>query len=60
MDVFSLKLSMEESRFIIGEEIIATIVVRASVDTAETLEGVAGMRRLVDVVNCGCQGDSER
>ena len=54
MDVVSVKLSMEESGFVIGEEVVTAIVVRASIDTAEALEGGAGMRRLVDVVNCGC------
>ena len=49
MDVVSVKLSMEESGFVIGEEDIAAIVIRAGSDTAEALEGGAGMRRLADV-----------
>ncbi len=52
-----MELSMEKAGFVSGEEVIAAIVVRASLDTVEALEGGAGMRRLVDVVNCGCRRD---
>jgi hypothetical protein len=57
VDVVSMELSVEKAGFVIGEEVIAAIVVRASLDTAEALEGGAGMRRLVNVINCGCQRD---
>ncbi len=57
MDVVAMKLSMEKASFVIREEVIATIVVRASSDAAEALEGGAGMRRLVNVVNCWCLRD---
>jgi hypothetical protein len=57
MDVVSVELSMEKADFVLGEEVIAAIVLRASLDTAEALEGGARMRRLVDVVNCGCWRD---
>ncbi len=57
MDVVSMELSMEKAGFVIGEEVIAAIVLRASLDTAEALEGGVGMRRLVDVINCGCRRD---
>jgi hypothetical protein len=57
VDVVSVELSVEKADFVIGEEVIAAIVVRASLDTAEALEGGAEMRRLVDVINCGCRRD---
>ncbi len=57
VDVVSVELSMEKAGFDIGEEVIAAIVVRASLDMAEALVGGAGMRRLVDVINCGCRRD---
>ncbi len=56
-DVVSVELSVEKAGFVIGEEVITAIVVRASLDMAEVLEGGAGMRRLVDVINCGCRRD---
>jgi hypothetical protein len=57
VDVVSVDLSVAKAGFVIGEEVIAAIVVRASLDTAEALEGGAKMRRLVGVVNCGCRRD---
>ncbi len=52
-----MKPSVEKAGFIIREEAVAAIVVRASSDAAEALEGEAGMRRLVDIINCWCLGD---
>ncbi len=57
MDVVAMKLSVEKVGFVIQEEVIAATVVRASSDAAEALEGGAGMRRLVDVINCWCLRD---
>ncbi len=57
MDVVAMKLSMEKAGFIIQEKVIAAIVVRASSDAAEALEGGAGMRRLVNVINGWCLRD---
>jgi hypothetical protein len=57
MDVVSVELSVENASFVIGEEVIVAIVVRVSLDMAEALESGAGMRRLVEVINCGCRGD---
>ncbi len=59
-DVVAMKLSVEKTGFIIREEVITAIVVRASSDAAEALEGGAEMRRLVDVVNCWCLRDQGR
>ncbi len=52
MDVVAMKLSVEKAGFVIQKEVITAIVVRVSSDAAEALEGGAGMRRLVDVINC--------
>ena len=46
-----------EAGFVIQEEVVAAIVVRASSDAAEALESGAKMRRLVDVVNGWCLSD---
>ncbi len=57
VDVVAMKLNMEKASFVIREEVIAAIIVRASSDAAEALEGGARMRRLVDVVNGWCLRD---
>lgn len=45
MDVVSVELGVEIAGFVIREEVITSIVVRTSCDTAEALEGLSGLRR---------------
>jgi hypothetical protein len=45
VDVVSVEFGVEKAGFVIREEVIVSIVVRTSCDTAKTLEGLTGVRR---------------
>ena len=45
MDVVSVEFGVEKAGFVIQEEVITSIMVRTSCDTAEALEGLTGLRR---------------
>jgi hypothetical protein len=51
MDVVSVTLGLEETGFIIREEVFATIVVRASSDATEMWECRTKKNRGINVVN---------
>ena len=55
MEFVPVKLSLEEARVVIREEVIATVVVWARPDSAISLGSETIMGRNVDVVNCGYQ-----
>ncbi len=52
-----MKLSVEKAGSIIQEDVSAAIVVGACSDATEALECGAGMRRLVNIVDCWCLRD---
>ena len=45
VDVVSMEFGVEKAGFVIQEEVITSIMVRTSCDTAEALEGLTGLRR---------------
>jgi hypothetical protein len=57
VDVVAMKLSVEKAGSIIQEDVSAAIVVGACSDATEALECGAGMRRLVNIVDCWCLRD---
>jgi hypothetical protein len=45
VDVVSVEFGVEKAGFVVREEVITSIMVRTSCDTAEALEGLTGLRR---------------
>ena len=45
VDVVSVEFGMEKAGFFIRKEVITSIVIRTSCDTAKALEGLTGVRR---------------